>query len=210
MRARKRRGGTEGARQGASGARARAAPKGDAALLQIPVGDERLQWARALKAEYDVRVRDVLSTYGVESEADSVLGISGSARGSDGGHVADDEGEGNTSGEWSDMEEGDGIDGGDFWRGNGKRNRKDEGERRERMRGVFAGLVAQYRTGFKEGTLEDEPASKKAKLDARLLNKAACFQATYGPEGNGGIVGDSGKSEPILESFWWLVVGSGE
>jgi hypothetical protein len=82
------------------------------------------------------------------------------------------------------------------------------------MRGVFGGLVARFRTRF-EGDppvvlgQEDEPASKKAKLDARLLNKAACFQATYGPEGKRGTAGDWGTSEPILESFW-LVVGSGE
>jgi hypothetical protein len=204
--------------QGASEARARAAPEGDAALLQMSVGDERIQWARALKAEYDGRVRDVMSTYGVESEADLVVGTSGSASGSDGGHVADDEGEANADEEgeeWSDTEEGDGTESGRIWRRNGKQNRKDEAERRERMRGVFGGLVAQFRTRFEMGPpsvlgQEDEPASKKAKLDARLLNKAACFQATYGPEGKGGAAGDSGKSERLLESFWWLVVGSGE
>jgi hypothetical protein len=182
------------------------------------VGDEPLQWARALKAEYDARARGVMSTYGVESEADLVVGTSGSAGGSDGGHVADDEGEANADEdgeEWCDTEEGDEFSRGGFWRGNGKRSGKDEGERRERMRGVLGSLVAQFRTRFEGGPPvtfggEDEPASKKAKINARLLNKAACFQATYGPEENGGTAGDSESSEPILEGFWWLVARSGE
>lgn len=152
-----------------------------------------------------------------QSEADMIVGTSGSASGSDGGHVADDVGEANADeegGEWSELEEGDGTKRGGIRTGNGEGNRKDEAERRERMRGVFGGLIAQLRTRFEGGPpvvlgQEDEPASKKARLDARLLNKAACFQATYGPEVKGGTAGDSGTSEPILESFW-LVVGSGE